>query len=340
MQRIPLTADTVTFHGRIVPEGDGLWLGWTNTGVSFRFEGNHLTFQFAQPAGGQVPYVGILIDAEPRRMLPVGDEHLTLDIHLRSSGVHTVRLIKMTELLDDISLFLEGVYLDDQARLLPPPPLPSRRLEFIGDSITCGFGNLSASPADPFSPATEDSTQTYAALVSRHFGTDTHYLCRSGRGMVSDCDGCRAQPIARWFFETTLTHPEPWDFSAWQPDLVVINVGTNDRVGEVPQEEFVRESAAFLRRLREVYPAARLLWVYGLMDADFVPAVQETVAIARTDDPKVDLLLLPSIYPHPEEQAACYHPNLAAHARAARALIPKIAELTGWEAAAPPSFWP
>ena len=34
MQRIPLTSDAVTFHGRIVPEGEGLWLGWTNTGIS------------------------------------------------------------------------------------------------------------------------------------------------------------------------------------------------------------------------------------------------------------------------------------------------------------------
>ena len=52
----------------------------------------------------------------------------------------------------------------------------------------------------------------------------------------------------------------------------------------------------------------------------------------------MDLLLVPSIYPHPEEQGACNHPNLAAHARAARALITKIAKQTGW--AARPSFWP
>ena len=49
----------------------------------------------------------------------------------------------------------------------------------------------------------------------------------------------------------------------------------------------------------------------------------------------MDLLLVPSIYPHPEEQGACNHPNLAAH-RAARALITKIAKQTGW-AARPPS---
>ena len=47
MQRIPLTSDAVTFHGRIVPEGEGLWLGWTNTGISFRFEGRHVAFRFA-----------------------------------------------------------------------------------------------------------------------------------------------------------------------------------------------------------------------------------------------------------------------------------------------------
>lgn len=146
MQRIPLTSDAVTFHGRIVPEGEGLWLGWTNTGISFRFEGRHVAFRFALPPAGQVPYVGILVDEEPRRMLPVEEGRLTLEIPLHSPGEHRIRLIKMTELLDDISLYLGGVALDDGARLLPPPPLPCRRLEFIGDSMTCGFGNLSAGP--------------------------------------------------------------------------------------------------------------------------------------------------------------------------------------------------
>ncbi len=53
MQRIPLTSDAVTFHGRIVPEGEGLWLGWTNTGISFRFEGRHVAFRFALPRRGR-----------------------------------------------------------------------------------------------------------------------------------------------------------------------------------------------------------------------------------------------------------------------------------------------
>ena len=338
MQRVPFTPDAVTLHGRIVPEGEGLWLGWTNTGFSLRFEGRHIAFRFALPLGGQVPYVGILVDGEPRRMLPVEEGHLTLEIPLRSVGEHTVRLVKMTELLDDISLFVEGVYLDDDARLLPPPPLPSRRLEFIGDSMTCGFGNLSAGPMEPFSPATEDSTQTYAALTSRHFGADTHYLCRSGRGIISDCDGSRAQPVPRWFFETSLTHPQPWDFSAWQPDVLVINLGTNDCNGGVSKEEFTAGAVAFLRRIRGVYPGAQLLWMYGLMDEAFIPAVQKAVETVRTEDPALDLLLVPSIYPHPEEQGACNHPNLTAHARAARVLIAKITELTGWDAR--PSCWP
>ena len=338
MQRIPLTSDAVTFHGRIVPEGEGLWLGWTNTGISFRFEGRHVAFRFALPPAGQVPYVGILVDEEPRRMLPVEEGRLTLEIPLHSPGEHRIRLIKMTELLDDISLYLGGVALDDGARLLPPPPLPCRRLEFIGDSMTCGFGNLSAGPQEPFSPTTEDSTQTYAALTSRHFGADTRYLCRSGRGIISDCEGSRAQPVPRWFFETSLTHPQPWDFSSWQPDVAVINLGTNDRNGGVSQEEFTAGAVAFLRRIRGVYPNARLLWMYGLMDEDFIPAVKEAVETVRAEDPLVDLLLVPSIYPHPEEQGACNHPNLAAHARAARALITKIAKQTGW--AARPSVWP
>lgn len=335
---VPFTPDAVTLHGRIVPENGGIWLGWTNTGFSFRFEGRHITFRFAPPAGGQVPYVGILVDKEPRRMLPVDPEHPVLEISLPTSGEHTVRLLKMTELLDDISLFVEGVYLEDGARLLPPPPLSSRRLEFIGDSITCGYGNLCAGPMEPFSPETEDSTQTYAALTARHFGADARYLCRSGRGIVTDCDGCRAQPAARWFFETSLTHPTPWDFTSWQPDVLVVNMGTNDHNGGLSSEEFIPAAQNFLRRIRGVYPKARLLWMYGLMDDEYIPAIKEIVESIRAEDPLLDLLLVPSVNPYPEEHGSCYHPNLLGHARAARALIPKIAEMTGWEAC--PSFWP
>lgn len=78
--------------------------------------------------------------------------------------------------------------------------------------------------------------------------------------------------------------------------------------------------------------------MYGLMDDEYIPAIKEIVESIRAEDPLLDLLLVPSVNPYPEEHGSCYHPNLLGHARAARALIPKIAEMTGWEAC--PSFWP
>lgn len=45
---------------------------------------------------------------------------------------------------------------------LTPTAAPSRRLVFLGDSFTCGFGN-EGTPEQPFQTRTENGCDTYAA---------------------------------------------------------------------------------------------------------------------------------------------------------------------------------
>jgi hypothetical protein len=60
------------------------------------------------------------------------------------SGTHALQLVKRTEASYGIATF-HGFVLDAGAALLPPSPAPSRRMEFVGDSLACGYGDESPS---------------------------------------------------------------------------------------------------------------------------------------------------------------------------------------------------
>ena len=69
--------------------------------------------------------------------------------------------------------FFFGVEMEEGGSLGPSPPSPSRRLEFLGASVTCGYGihALGNSPGcqDP-EGRVEDNWLAFGPLVSRHFG--------------------------------------------------------------------------------------------------------------------------------------------------------------------------
>ncbi|MBQ9414175.1 MAG: SGNH/GDSL hydrolase family protein, partial [Clostridia bacterium] len=246
-------------------------------------------------------------------------------------GEHTVTCIRITEILDATPLILRSIALEgDNASLLPPPPAPPRKMEFIGDSITCGFGILTPVPEGMFKPEEQDGAHTYAALTAAHFGADAHYICISGRGICRNCDSAPLPLIPEFFEQTTVSHPTPWDFSQFQPDIVVINAGTNDADGEgIPPADLAPGANAFLKRLRTLYPNACLLWVYGMMNNQMDEILRQTVE-AQHDD-KIRYLKMTSCWDMPQESGAAVHPNLRSHYRSAGVLIDVVAEMTGWE---------
>ena len=57
-------------------------------------------------------------------------------------------------------------------RALSPFPGKERRIEFIGDSITCGYGTGAEKGNEMFKPSTEDSSDAYAAVAADLLGAD------------------------------------------------------------------------------------------------------------------------------------------------------------------------
>jgi hypothetical protein len=209
-----------------------------------------------------------------------GDEPGEADYWLADSldaGPHTLRLSKRNIAFGRI-FSLAGFLLDDGAKLLPPPPAPKRKIEFLGDSFTAAEGNEAAEPEMEWTakmPVT-NIDQGFAAVIARHFDAEYTATCRSGIGLVNDWQGHRDINLPSRFDWTLMESDQPkWDFSRWIPDLVVICLGLNDysgfggwtgSVSDENTELFRTTCHAFLDRIRNVYPGVKIMAVAPHVD--------------------------------------------------------------------------
>lgn len=75
--------------------------------------------------------------------------------------------------------------------------------------------------------------------------------------------------------------PESWDFSSFCPQVVVINLGTNDdsytRGIREREERFEEEYCEFVRNIHRRNPGAEIVCTFGVMSQRLLPRVEEAV---------------------------------------------------------------
>jgi lysophospholipase L1-like esterase len=311
--------------GRVVAEASGaMSFGWPGVYFEGRFRGTGVRVRFEAPA----EHMRLLIDGEERtRFSRPGRVDLVLDA--LPAGEHVVRLEKLTESQTGGGRFL-GFFATEGGESLPPPRRP-RQIEFIGDSFSVGYGNLSTrrecTPSEVHDLT--DTQQAFPALVARHFDADYRVNAFSGFGIVRNYGGRERglslpviYPRLRPDDAEHLEGPDP----GWRPQLIVVNLGTNDfstplQPGEpwldqqALRADYRRAYAAFVRRLAGRHPQARFL----LMGADpFFGEVEQVAATLRRTLPgRVATLSFGGM-----ELTGCdWHPSLADHRRLADRIV-------------------
>src|SRR5258708_25221227 len=135
--------------------------------------------------------------------------------------------------------------------LLASPPPFVRRIEYIGDSITCGYGDLGSSALCHFTPDTEDETSAYGALAAAQLNAQHTAIAYSGIGMYRNGGGDTANTIPTRYQRTLPDDPpSAWAFNTPPPHVVVINLATHDFRTGGPRPPFSQACLAFLSPLR------------------------------------------------------------------------------------------
>ncbi|MES1158221.1 MAG: SGNH/GDSL hydrolase family protein [Haliangium ochraceum] len=273
-------------------------------------------------------------------------------------GEHLVTLVRRTEAAAGAAWFVGFSF---AGQILSPPPRPTRRIEFIGDSITAGAGAEAANnapacsgPPDGWGLLVENGYRAYGPVVARQLNAEWHVVGVSGIGLMrnySNMYDARTMPQVYDLYYPELMDSagkmdQPrWDATqrmAWTPDAVVIGLGTNDfGAGDMtdttqpyPHPEltaaaFSAEYVKFVATLRGYYPNAHIFVVSSPVLAN--PSLEAGLKMtedhfAAAGDNKVHHFLFTRV-----SGLGCgTHPNADQHAALAQALAPAIKDALAW----------
>ncbi len=195
---------------------------------------------------------------------------------------HTVELIKRTECSVGKSSFYGFVI--PTTSLMTLPALSTYKMEFIGDSWTCGYGNevsyTNPSSTPGYHSVNQDNMRAWGYIVAKKFDAQYHCTAISGRGMYRNNSGTTTGVIPDEFDKTFAGQSLPvWNFSSYVPDLVVIHLGTNDFYQETVASPTMLDSAlyvdkyiAFINTLRTNYgTSTKILCAFGNSETDYWP---------------------------------------------------------------------
>ncbi len=255
-------------------------------------------------------------------------------------GKHTVRICYAIEGLSTHPEFW-GFVLDKGCSLTTPAPLPNRRIEFIGNSITCAYGVECTNPNEHFSYATENHFYGYATIVSDSLNAVHTSISRSGIGVYRNYNGnvngdsvCMPQ---EFLYTKYGDRTQKWDFKRYQPDVVCINLGTNDfSRGRGDLNLYAGAYLKFVVFLRSVYPKAKIVMITGpQLDEsinDYVKQALDQVRLAMRNNGDKDIYRFD--FSH-QTGSLGYgsdgHPSYLQQQKMAAELIPFLRQITGWK---------
>ena len=310
--------EKITLIGRVWFEDGNLALPWSASGAALRFRGNAIAITLMPYKSSEPDFCNVamkmVIDGVEHKSTVTEGGAATLFADGLSEGEHTVHIYKVSESGEPI--FLRDILLLGECpEVLRYREERALRLEVLGDSITCGYGVYGT--GNNFVHHEEDATRAYGVLTGEALDADTRLISWSGRGIVLAWDGSASESFGEFFVRRARSRKYGMhDFSEWQPDILVINGGTNDgSSGKLVIEEFVKGVRALYTLAREKYPKAEIVFFYGAMGYQLGEIYEQTIGELERDDAHLYYLPIEPIEGKSGEIGANGHPSAAAQRR-------------------------
>lgn len=252
--------------------------------------------------------------------------------------VHTILIEKRTEASVGKGEFM-GFILDEGKDLVAPDSAPARRIEFIGNSITCGYGVEGESASSPFKPETENATLSYAGLVGRALNADYAMVAYSGRGVVrnyGDTNKTSTEPMPSLYDRTCCYNSTLiWDFTSWIPQVVVINLGTNDFSTQPQPDKAVFQDAytQLISRVQSNYPGVTIFCICGpLIGEPCATDIEEVVEQCKQNNTNKEIyyIEISTSVLTMADRGSDWHPNISGQQKIVDRVLPVIKDTMGW----------
>ncbi|HWD39359.1 MAG TPA: GDSL-type esterase/lipase family protein [Fimbriimonas sp.] len=266
------------------------------------------------------------IDGKDEGLVPLKKGEDTYTIDLGSDSDHVVRLVRRTEAFMGPTK-IKG-FETPNGRLLKARP-KRRHLEFVGDSITCAYGNEGKRKEEHFKPETENAYMSYASIAARDVDADVTIIAWSGRKMWPD----NTTPSIYNKILPNLPGGPDYDFKGPKPDGVIINLATNDFGRGAPDEAgWTSAYEGFIKRVWSHYPKAQIYATTGsMMFGANLATLKTYIEKIKSDlhDPRLHSLDFGTQDPN-DGYGADWHPNITTDEKMGAKLAEALKHDLGW----------
>ena len=269
--------DYIKTQGRTTLKDGAMWLDYSASGVEFSAycEGkvalnlNVKSIKNNDATYGGIYFTvivdGVTVDRAQCRITSTGTVELVLADNL-PAGNHTFEVYRQTEHrgaeVGISSIVMNGSFNDK-------PEDNRLYIEFIGDSISTGYGALGEAGADSAdSPLWQDATVAYPYLTAKALGADFSDVCYSGLGCKYGYSGSLSMQTVYQAQRYQYDQVTKYDFTKRQPDVVVIALGTNDIANQTDASLRQAGYQEMLDLVRAKNPDAKIVWIVGMMKED------------------------------------------------------------------------
>ena len=331
----------VRVSGRSVERDNRLYLCHSASYVEFELEGKYLAAELASEGGGEdfqawmAVYINGMEVPFKKFALEAGTKEYLLWENDTEEKV-LVRLVKTSENQYAYASICKFI-LDEDAKVTKTKA-KEKHIQFIGDSITCGFGN-EGNAGDGFLTQTENPLKAYGALTAKKLDAEFTLISWSGIGIISsyvdpDVEVPNTGVLVPMLYPYTDYglfarmgwEQENYDFSEDAYDMIVINLGTNDssytRDHADRKQAFQEAYTEFLRYLQTCHPGTPIVCCAGAMNRLLMTEICE--ATKNASMPKSPIYYYEFTAGQPEDgEGAVGHPSMVRHENMAE-------ELSAW----------
>jgi hypothetical protein len=264
--------ENISLSGRYLDQGGHLQAGWPGFTIRFRTTSKQTSLKLGTIATvnpSPVCYVKLFVNDHETKRIKITSEVEIIDLsEYLNSDTQEVRLVKITESMTGDLLFYEA---QSPSKPIQSRAIHSKAIQFVGNSLTCGYGNLGEHASCSFSPDTEDYTKTYAYLTASHFNFRQSAIAYSGKGVIENYDHNTHLVMPELYSRAVPHSPDKWS-STSDPSIIAINLGTNDFSLENPDSaRFVNGYCRFVEDILQRHPTSTILLLHGIALSDDYP---------------------------------------------------------------------